>query len=274
MIDETLNGFYYGEGWLLYFALFVMIIGGVVKENIQRKKFFWNFDEVKKIIKMGIIQYLTFSLVLLLLVPYLITRFFVPVYLPGRYTIVTFIPFVVLISGISYKFADKRILWIFFILFFIVFILPNYQRYKPNFVYSDRWKTQILSNNSKDGDIVMFLGTERMGVEYYLKRFNNLKKLECFSFPEDTDNEHPGWSNFKKMGDKEIKELNYKINKIKKAMAQNDIRLWVFWDHNRSDNEEIENILSVSFKKIAEIHKKNGNLLMTVYERKNSHKKK
>jgi 4-amino-4-deoxy-L-arabinose transferase-like glycosyltransferase len=270
LIEETMNNFYYGWSWVLYIAVFISIIAGIIKRisKDEDKKKNTLFKEAKIFFKDETNQFLAFLLAVILLLPVLVTKYLVPVYVVGRYTIVTFIPFVILFGGLSYKFAERRLLWFSFFIFALVYILPWFWAYKGSYIYSDKWKIEIVMKKAQDGDIIMFSGLGRVGADYYLKRLKSNLRLTEFSFPSEIDTVHPCWSYLEVIDEKNSAELEIKIADINSVMRKNNAWLWVFWDYKMEINDEIRDRLKQVFHEKVMIRHRLGRYILSVYEKK------
>jgi hypothetical protein len=211
--------------------------------------------------------FLLFSLALILLLPYLVTKYLVPVYVVGRYTIVTFIPFVILFSGAAYKFAEKRLLWLSFIVFAAVYILPWFRAYTPDYTFSDRWRAEIILNKAKTGDIIMFAGLGRQGADYYFKRLKTAKRFTEFSFPSEIDEVHPCWSNFRQMDAAALDELGRRTGQVFGAMQEKGAQFWVVYENIPGINGIIQDKFRKAFHEKTVIRKPDGRYIIAVYEK-------
>lgn len=269
VIEETFNNFYYGRAWILYLVILIAVIAGLLKRVMEDKKAAPVTGEIKSFFKDKNTQFLLFSLALILYLPYLVTKYAVPVYLVGRYTIVTFIPFVILFAGTAHKFSEKRLLWLGFIFFTALYIIPWFGNYRHNYIFSDKWKTELIMQKAEEGDMIMFAGLGRVGNDYYLKLFGNKKSFTEFSFPAEIDEKHPCWGYFNKMDAAARAELEKRTAFVRGEMKKRNLWLWVVWGgYSGEINDEIRSKLTASFYEKLMIRTQNGDYVMSLYETK------
>ncbi len=159
--------------------------------------------------------FLLLLFVVILVVPYLVSIKIVPVYIAGRYTIVTFVPFVLLLSGFAWKYASKLVFWIVLLIFIINIYINNYAFSKNFDIRSDRYRAGYLAQSVKEGDAVIFVGLSKIPTDYYLRLYKFSKNITEFSFPGDIDSKHPCWTNDHIMTPELEKEFRDKISGLK-----------------------------------------------------------
>ncbi len=135
-------------------AILVAIVIKLIKKEKPESVAGFYVKELKDFFTNRVNIFLIILVLTLLFVPYYITKFYVPIYLYGRYTIVTFIPFVLIFTGFAARFSNKYVLWIGALaLFAVIFAKGDFTKdYEEE--YSGRWKAQQVVGQLEDEDMM------------------------------------------------------------------------------------------------------------------------
>lgn len=144
--------------------------------------------------------YLLVNLFVPLLLPYAIS-FVKPIYLVGRYDVIAFPFYAVLISIGIMKLA--RFAWVGLA---VVGLLASYSlgRYYTKPVSTFNKETvRYLARSAKEGDVVVSVGLRLCPLEYYMRRQD--ANFKVIAFPASI-REHPGWLDFRQTEDQLVGE--------------------------------------------------------------------
>jgi hypothetical protein len=202
--------------------------------------------------------------VTLLIVPLIFSKLFVPVYIPGRYTITTFIPFVIVFAGFFYRFSEKRLIWLSLFVYFVIFIAPGFFFNTQEGPYSDRLKTKRVLEDLKDGDMLFYLPLSWITADYYLMRLKNTKHIIKTGFPDENYVKHPCWSNTYKLSSDEQAELKAKCAELKEFLKKSRARILVYWGRAPAINAEVLAEFKKNFREEYTI-KQNNDIAVTYF---------
>ena len=233
---ETLLNFYGDKKALLvYGAFFIIIIIQFkgLKIRLQKLSMLKNFIIEKRSLVFLI------TLFVLLLIPLFISQV-TPIYMVGRYTIVTLFPFVMLVGALLSRFGNKFLLLI--CCYSLVIggsaLYVIYKAHPPK--YSDKLTTEYLIQHAQNNDTLIFTSLSRLGIDYYLRLMKPEKILFKIHFPSELAS-HPIWKDVDKMlAQKHILEQEAKdiVARLDDSIADNN-KVWLFY----GDDPEINQIL-------------------------------
>jgi len=98
---------------------------------------------------------------------------------------------------------------------------------------SDKAVSAEICQNAAPGDVLVFTGLARAGVEYYLQRFGCAQKFQFFTVPADTE-QHLGWARAPTASETEAE-----ADRIAKSFLRGDThsnRLWLIPAQNRDSD--------------------------------------
>lgn len=270
-IQRTLKDFFAPKAG--FFALFIIIslAAYILRRLIETKSVLILTDEylagITTFFKDKNNLFLLTLFFILLVVPFIISKLFIPVYFPGRYTITTFIPFVVISGGFLYKFSERRLLWVLLLVYFIFFTAPKFLFNTEKEPCWEASKTKSVIQDLKNGDVLFYLPLTWISADYYLMRFKNTKNIIKTGFPDENYIKHPCWSNTYKLSNTEQIELKVKCAELKEFLKKGHARIILYWGRSPYINEQVLKEFKINFKEEYNI-KQNDKPEITYFESK------
>jgi uncharacterized membrane protein len=251
-IPETILDFFAPHTGILALLMGVSLLFGVLapmavlksvkpmKENYIPgiKRFF-----VEKTNIMLLISFLT-----VLIVPFLVSVFAVPVYIPGRYTLTTFIPLAILAGGFLYAFSNRAVVFSSLIIYTIFFTGPYFINDFTGTLFTEKEATKDVVRDIRKGDIILFLPVRWITAEYYLSSHPGIPNIERFEFPASDYLAHPCWFNPVVLDDNLTGEIQRDMDKIRQDLGNGDSRLIIYWGISDSMNRFLSDIIRKRFR--------------------------
>ncbi len=251
-IQRTLFDFFAPNANIFMQLLIISLIAGLLKRLIESKSIMIVKNEylsgMASFFNNKINLFLFTSSVVMLLAPFIFSILFVPVYLPGRYTITTFIPFIIIFGGFFHKFSEKKLIWLSLFAYFIVFTAPVFLFDTQVSPYSERIKTKRVLQDINDGDVVFYLPLNWVTADYYFMRLKNTKNIVKTGFPSENYINHPCWSNDVKLSSNELMELKVKCAELKKLLKTRQNKIIVYWGNAPEINAQVLKEFEINFK--------------------------
>lgn len=138
----------------------------------------------------------------LFLIPYLISQM-KPVFFVGRYTIIDFIPFIMILGATVSKFANRNalILFSYAVLVIVTFGFVTHQTNTDK--ESDKITAKFLIDNAQKGDVIIYSGLTQTAIDYYFDLMDSEPFSVKISYPSELAS-HRGWRDVQRMlNDKE-----------------------------------------------------------------------
>jgi hypothetical protein len=169
----------------------------------------------------------------LLIVPWVVSQF-KPMYMVGRYTILTLLPFALLLGYLVGK-AGYRVLILVGCSVLLAVGLVDFITLKTRpLPYSNKMTASYLASHADSNDILLFTDLSRTPIEYHLRLLKSNRKFIPISFPLEMEN-HLGWMDInnwlskKELLANEAKRLAVHFDSLLDAPTR---RIWLFygWD--------------------------------------------
>ncbi|MFH1220038.1 MAG: hypothetical protein V1694_06250 [Candidatus Eisenbacteria bacterium] len=121
-----------------------------------------------------------------------------PMYVSGRYTIISLFPLVLFVGPLVSRFGN-RLLVPFFCCVLVLATAAGFVRIKmrPPQI-DDRSAAEYIVARANRGDLLIFTGLSRVSIDYYLRRFHVEGRFAEITFPAEVAR-HPGYMDMKKM---------------------------------------------------------------------------
>jgi len=227
---------YFGEkiGYIVYGSMLILLFSSgsfrrVFKRYASAEFFSRLFGDKRKIIFLTIL----FGTVV---APFIISQF-KPIYGGTRFNIVSLHALVLLIAPVLYKYVNRTALITFCALLLAISGAALVKYYDRDAICSERLFVESLVAHSEAGDALVFTGTSRTTIEYYLKKFGAENKFQTLAFPKENDS-HRGYFSVSKLLERRG-ELEREAESLVQTLNQNPAkRIW-FTDGNAVEINEI-----------------------------------
>jgi len=165
-----------------------------------------------------------------------------PIYWPGRYTMVALPAFAAtlgcLLAALGHSYLRAPCTYGALLLLLVFHIRTRTEVFENSLnvfpeARSDKAVSAEICQNAAPGDVLVFTGLARAGVEYYLQRFGCAQKFQFFTVPADTE-QHLGWARAPTASETEAE-----ADRIAKSFLRGDThsnRLWLIPAQNRDSD--------------------------------------
>jgi len=206
----------------------------------------------------------------LLILPYLVSQLR-PIFLVGRYTIIDFIPFVMILGATMSRFANRNAL-VFFSYALLIMVSFGFVIHTTNTdKESDKITAKFLIENAQKDDAIIFSGLTQGAIDYYLDLMNSQPFSVKVSYPLEIAS-HRGWRDVQRMlNDRE--KLDSEANEIVQLL-QNSLggkkRIWLVYSYDEQIAQILKAKLDVAFNLLERKEVKGpGHSCIFVYTRRN-----
>lgn len=169
------------------------------------------------------LKYLLCYLLVPILIPYLFS-FYRPLYIPGRYDMIVFGAFCLLVA-VGFSKMPKKILIPAFTVFFLMMSLNlgAYYFLRPP-RQENKQMAELLKEKAKPDDLLLFTGLTRAPIQYYLG--DTFTQFKTWHFPNNVENNfgYFDYPHYLKQKDAVVKEAWEWVQKIPKEKTR---RIWV-----------------------------------------------
>jgi hypothetical protein len=226
-------------GLLVYAAM-----GGVVFFRLNGSRIHvQNFQDLKTFLLQKIPLILLSITLVSLLIPWLISQI-KPIYAWNKYTIIAFPSFVIFLGALLARFAQRGLL-LTFCLVLLGGAVAGYAYQKTRFhAHTDKSTADLLMRSGADGDALVFAGSSRSVLEYYLRLRKQEGRFLKTSFPVEMER-HPGWSDPAAMMARK-NELEKEADSLAEQLAKTlgkESKIWLIYGYY----SEIEGIAKGRF---------------------------
>jgi len=211
-------------------------------------------------------QLLLFLTVVSLLIPWTISQF-KPIFAWSKYAVIALPPLAVLLGALLSRFARPIFLFV-----FCLFLLGGstagyvYKKTRPR-IPSDKSTAEFLIRTASKGDVLLFAGSSRATLEYYLRLRQADQKFVKISFPIEMGR-HPFWSDPDAMLARKPeleKEADSLADFVQTLLNQPAAKIWLIYGYYPEIEKIVKDEFDRRFKVTEEIILKNP--YWTFYDR-------
>lgn len=232
-VINTFHYFTYGSTgiYILFGLIAILFVAGrfeLTKKMIYYKLNSLNHFKINSSLAL-LLNYLFFPLLVALIVGH-----FIPFYETGRYEAVVLPAFILLFALLFTHIKKMWLAWplIILLITFSYIEVINERENIQNQTINERVVVSNLLSSVENGDGIVFTGTSRPTIDYYINHLNLQKKIfKTYSFPEEMSR-HPAYQDINKIIEKNnnvLPSTDSLINEIKSSVHG---RVWLVYTEN------------------------------------------